>query len=77
MDQQRLPRVSVEVIETIGAAKGQVDLEKALARFAAENPQIVMMLAGIPDANPVMAGAITYELLNKQADVDWSNENLT
>jgi hypothetical protein len=77
VSEQRLPRVSIEVIETIGAARGQVDLEAALARFAAENPQVVMMLAGIPDANPVMAGAIAYELLNKQADVDWSNEKLT
>jgi hypothetical protein len=76
MSEQRLPRVSAAVIETIGAAKGQVDLEKALARFAVENPQVVMVLSGLPAATPVMAGAITYELLHKQADVDWSNENL-
>ncbi|MHC4370215.1 MAG: hypothetical protein ACYSW8_21595 [Planctomycetota bacterium] len=76
MSEQRLPRVSTEVIETIGAAKGQIDAERAVARFATENPQIIMMLSGLPTATPVMAGAIAYELLHKQADVDWSNENL-
>jgi hypothetical protein len=76
MSEQRLPRVSVEVIETIGATQGQMDMEKALARFSVENPQIVMILSGLPTATPVMAGALAYELLHKQADVDWSNENL-
>ena len=78
MDVQHLPRVSQELIETMGAAAGQLDLDTAIARLSRENPQIVMMIAAIAvPASPLMAVAIAYEMLHKQADIDWSNENLT
>jgi hypothetical protein len=77
MDVQHLPRVSPELVETIGAAKGQLDLETAIERLGRENPQIVMLVSGLTDFTPLMAVAVVYEMLHKQADIDWSNANLT
>jgi hypothetical protein len=76
---QRLPRVSQGLVSTIAGATGQLDLEQALKRLMDENPQLVLLAdsfaTNFPAFGPLAIIAIAYELLNKQADVNWTEEH--
>lgn len=77
---QRLPRVSKELVSALAEAPvGHLDLEQSLKRLMDENPQLVLLADAFATHfqafGPVSMIAIVYEMLNKQADVDWTEEH--
>lgn len=71
---QRLPTVSGNLVSAV--AEGQpINMEEAVRRLAIENPQLLILGATMANTTNIMAIAIAYELLHKQADLDWTEEN--
>lgn len=65
-----------KTVELMGVKDGQIDLEAAISRVSSENPQLVLMAGCLKDANPLLAVVMAYELLRRQADTDWMEENM-
>lgn len=65
-----------KTVELMGVKDGQIDLEAALARVATENPQLLILAGCLKDTNPLLAVVMAYEMLRRQADTDWMEENM-
>lgn len=75
---QRLPTISKELIDAI--ANGPIiPLEAAIARLAKENPNLILLADAYANQQakfgPVGLIALVYELLHRQADVNFTEEH--
>ena len=75
---QRLPTISKELIEAVADGPA-LCLDAAVARLAEENPSLIL-LADVYLHQETKFGsvgliALVYELLHRQADVDFTEEH--